>query len=69
MGWGVLGAAILYGVVVEGSYGYLGESIPSQGDSKCKMQEHTFKDQQRGLLLVWSEENEVGGETREEVRG
>lgn len=68
VGWGVLGAAILYGVVVEGSCGYLGKSIPSQGDSKCKMHENTFKDQEGGLWLVWSEEDEVGGESRKEVR-
>lgn len=46
VGWGVLGVAILYGVIVEGSCGCLGKSIPSRGDGKCKMQ-NTFKDQQR----------------------
>ena len=48
---------------------YLGKDIPSQGNSKCKMQEYTFKDQQGGLWLVWREENEMGGESREEVTG
>lgn len=69
VGWGVLGAAIPYGVVAEGSCGHLGENTPSQGDSKCKIQENMSKDQQGGLWLVWSEDREVGGETREEVRG